>query len=133
MTGSNGSGDMLVLELNGGDEAAGAARRAFRAGDGALPAPVRQDVLLLMTEVVTNAVRHAGVGPEGLLRVELRWSPRQVRVEVLDPGPGFTPHIAPVWREGGWGLYLVDRIADRWGVTFLGSGTCVWFEIEFGD
>jgi anti-sigma regulatory factor (Ser/Thr protein kinase) len=122
----------LVLELSAGYDAARVARRAVRDGDGALPASVRYDVLLLMTEVVTNAVRHSNVGPGRSLRVELRWSSRDVRVEVVDPGPGFTYSGPPTKGDiGGWGLFLVDRIADRWGVTPAGPGTRVWFEIEF--
>jgi anti-sigma regulatory factor (Ser/Thr protein kinase) len=122
----------LVLELSGGREAATLARHAVRAGDGTLPASVRYDLLLLMTEVVTNAVRHSNVGPGRSLRVELRWSARHVRVEVVDPGPGFRLDGPPTKGEtGGWGLFLVDRIADRWGVSPAGPGSCVWFEIEF--
>jgi anti-sigma regulatory factor (Ser/Thr protein kinase) len=102
------------------------------AGDGALPASVREDVLLLVTELVTNAVRHAEVGPEHYLRVELRFSPRRARVEVVDPGTGFTPARAPSRGDesGGWGLFLVDQIAHRWGVRRIALGTYVWFEIR---
>jgi anti-sigma regulatory factor (Ser/Thr protein kinase) len=102
------------------------------ARNGTLPASVRGDVLLLVTELVSNAVRHAEVGPEQYLRVELRFSPRRVRVEVVDPGSGFTPAQGPSrgGESGGWGLFLVDRIAHRWGVRRTASGTCVWFEIR---
>jgi anti-sigma regulatory factor (Ser/Thr protein kinase) len=126
-------GEALAFPLSGGTEAAAAARRAVVAGDGALPVAVRQDVLLLVTELVNNAVRHAAVGPEQSLRVELRLWPRRVRVEVVDPGTGFTQIRArrPPSEPGGWGLFLVERIADRWGVAREGSGTCVWFEIEY--
>jgi anti-sigma regulatory factor (Ser/Thr protein kinase) len=101
------------------------------AGDGALPASVRGDVLLLVTELVSNAVLHAEVGPARSLRVELRFSPRRVRVEVVDPGAGFTPALAPSGGDesGGWGLFLVDQIAHRWGVRRMASGRCVWFDI----
>ena len=106
-----------------------AARRMVVAGDGALPATVREDVLLLVTELVNNAVRDGGVGAERSLRVELRLWPRQVRVEVVDPGTG----VASTWSQdrSKSGLFLVGQIADRWGVKRAGSGTCVWFEIEF--
>jgi anti-sigma regulatory factor (Ser/Thr protein kinase) len=102
------------------------------ARNGVLPASVREDVLLLVTELVTNAVRHADVGPEQSLRVELRFSPRRVRVEVFDPGTGFTRDRAPFRGDesGGWGLFLVDQIAHRWAVRRTASGTCVWFEIR---
>jgi hypothetical protein len=56
-----------------------------------------------------------------------------VRVEVGDLGPGFDPGPRDLDRESpsGWGLYLVDQLADRWGVTRAG-GTRVWFEIDRG-
>jgi anti-sigma regulatory factor (Ser/Thr protein kinase) len=120
--------------LDGGPFAGVAARQAVVAGNGALPADVREDVLLLVTELVTNAVRHAGAGPERPVRVDVRRWPRRVRVEVADPGSGFTP-AAGLRRirdhPGGWGLFLVDRISDRWGVEQATPGNCVWFEIEF--
>jgi anti-sigma regulatory factor (Ser/Thr protein kinase) len=102
------------------------------ARNGVLPASVREDVLLLVTELVTNAVRHADVGPEHSLRVKLRLSPRRVRVDTFDPGTGFTRAFASSRGDesGGWGLFLVDQIADRWGVRRMASGTCVWFEIR---
>jgi serine/threonine-protein kinase RsbW len=130
-----GSGRDFAFSLNGGVEAASAARRAVLAGDGAVPAFIRDDVLLLVTELVTNAVRHGAVGPDRSLRVELKRRPRQVRVEVADPGPGFTavPTRLKGKESNGWGLLLVDRIAERWGVKRRASGTCVWFEIRFAE
>jgi anti-sigma regulatory factor (Ser/Thr protein kinase) len=103
------------------------------ARDGELPPDVRDDVLLLVTELVTNAVCHAGVGPDDSLKVEAwRWA-RRVRVEVADPGPGITQR-APrraLSGAGGWGLVLVDRIAARWGAQSGPSYNRVWFEIDF--
>jgi signal transduction histidine kinase len=120
-----------AFSVAGGIEAAWAARRAVRALDGAVPVSVRDEVLLLVTELVTNAVRHGGVGPDRSLDVALeRWSHR-VRVEVVEPGTRFAlapPRVRGV--SGGWGLTLVDRIADRWGVSPTSSGTCVWFELR---
>lgn len=102
------------------------------AGDGAPPAAVRDDVLLLVTELVTNAVRHADIGPDRSLRVELQRWPRRMRAAVIDPGSGPTPIRARMGRDGsgGWGLFLVDRIADCWGASRGPAGTRVWFEIE---
>jgi anti-sigma regulatory factor (Ser/Thr protein kinase) len=124
--------DVYAFELTGGPEACMAARRAVEACDGDLPAAVRQDVLLLVTELVANAVRHAGVGPDQDLRIELRRSPRRVRVEVVDPGSHFVPvRPRPITdAPGGWGLVLVERIAAQWGVAPGGPGTRVWFEVE---
>jgi hypothetical protein len=108
-----------------------AARRMVIAPDDAVPATVREDVLLLVTELVNNAVRDGGGGPERSLRVDLRLQPRQVRVEVLDPGMTVSPVGAhPRGKPGRW-RFLVEQFADRWGVSRAGPGTCVWFEIEF--
>ena len=122
----------LSFSLNGGLEACSEARRAVSAGDGAVPASAREDILLLVSELVTNAVRHAGVGPEQSLRVELKRWPRRVRVEVVHPGRGFDHEAVPPSPEmtGGWGLVLVDRIADRWGITSETGSTRVWFELR---
>ena len=111
-----------------------AARRAVLAGDGVLPDSVREDVLLLVTELVNNAVRHARAGPGRPMRVEVRRRSQLVRVAVVDGGSGFThePALCPGDESGGWGLFLVDRIADRWGVRSTSSGTRVWFEIRYG-
>jgi serine/threonine-protein kinase RsbW len=119
--------------VDAGHDAGGEARRALIDGDGRLPAAVRADVLLLLTELVTNAIRHSGVSSDQSLHVELRQWPRRVRVEVVDPGTRFTrvtPSVRPD-QSGGFGLVLVDRIANSWGVGRSESGTRVWFEIEF--
>ncbi len=89
--------------------------------------PDQLDVLrLLMSEVVTNSIRHG----RGTRVVDVRlWLGRgSLRVEVEDRGPGFRPTRARA-TSGGWGLLLLDRLADRWGVR-SGPGTTVWLELE---
>ena len=127
--------ERYAFELPGTPEAGLAARRALLARNGALPRPVRDDVLLLMTELVTNAVRHGDAGPDRLLRLELRQRRGAVRVAVCGEGPGFAPEATrlPPDETGGWGLVLVDRIADRWAVTRTPTGTCVWFELRYDE
>jgi anti-sigma regulatory factor (Ser/Thr protein kinase) len=121
-----------AFQLAGGPEACMEARRAVAACDGEVPAAVRDDVLLLVTELVANAVRHAGVGPDQSLQLELQRWPRRLRVEVVDSGGHFARvRPRPVTDEqGGWGLLLVERLAARWGVAHGAPGTCVWFEVE---
>ena len=83
---------------------------------------------LLVSEVVTNAVRH---GPDGQpVELHVRWN-SEVRVEVCDRGDGFTPtpRIGALDEPGGFGLYLVGRLADRWGVE-TNHGTTVWFVLR---
>ena len=82
---------------------------------------------LLVSELVTNAVRHGdGNGP---VEVHAHWN-SEVRVEVCDRGDGFAPHrLAPREDPGGFGLYLVGCLADRWGVE-IEDGTTVWFVLR---
>ena len=121
----------MNLTLTEESDAAAAARRALREGNGVLPPAIRDDVLLLVTELVTNAVRHAGAGAERPVQVQLLHRAGCVVVEVADEGPGFTwdPNPSAGSKSGGWGLFLVDQTADRWGVERTPSGSCVWFEI----
>jgi hypothetical protein len=55
-------------------------------------------------------------------------------VEVVDPGTHFESPAPPTGgsASGGWGLFLVDQIAERWGVCPASAGTCVWFELPAG-
>ena len=120
----------LTLRLNPGPEAVPAARKALDGLTGLVERPMWEDLRLLVTEVVTNGVRHGS--KRGPVSVAVALSDAKVRVEVSDHGRGFTPPEAPMPREdgaGGWGLQLVDRVATRWGVKIDGT-TCVWFELE---
>jgi anti-sigma regulatory factor (Ser/Thr protein kinase) len=113
-------------------EAASRARAVVNAelGD-TVSAKVLEDATLLVSELVSNAVRHAP--REGMPEIELRLrlDPERVRVVVSDPGPGFVaaPRLPTASESSGWGLYLVDRIADRWGVITKNRSE-VWFEID---
>ena len=89
---------------------------------------MREHVLILVSELVTNSVLHGGVREGGHIELSLSWSPERLRIEVLDRGPGFGASLASSDREGGWGLQLVERLADRWGVTRT-DATIVWFEM----
>ena len=118
------------LEL--GPEAAARARRALAPLAQELPAECFQDVLLLVSELVTNSFRHAGPGAEGVAFLSVDMDRKRIHVEVEDRGAGFLPEpirIQAPDRQSGWGLTIVDRIADRWGVVENGS-TVVWFELS---
>jgi anti-sigma regulatory factor (Ser/Thr protein kinase) len=84
---------------------------------------------VVVTELVTNAVRHAGLGPGDTIVLHLAAATGVVRGEVCDGGPGFDPAGRSPGPEGGFGLVLLRRLADRWGVQTRGE-TCVWFEID---
>ncbi|MFN2544678.1 MAG: ATP-binding protein [Actinomycetota bacterium] len=88
------------------------------------------DLRLLTSELVTNSVKHAGLTSDDWVRLKLILRDGRVHVEVRDPGAGFVVPDAP--RPGGvsgWGLYFLDRIADRWGMTH-DRDTCAWFELD---
>ena len=94
---------------------------------------MRPDLELLVTELATNVVRHSGLGAEDSMEVSVRVEPRYVWAQVHDSGRGMTRRPAtrvdrPIADTGGYGLLLVDRIANRWG-TVDGPGTTVWFEL----
>jgi anti-sigma regulatory factor (Ser/Thr protein kinase) len=88
---------------------------------------------LLVSELVGNVLRHASGASE--LVVRLHRAPGTLRVWVCDNGPGGTVHVreaAPLDMEGR-GLWLVSRLARRWGTEVLEQGTCVWFELELAQ
>jgi anti-sigma regulatory factor (Ser/Thr protein kinase) len=85
-------------------------------------------VCLLVSEIVTNAVRHAGLGEGDRIVLAARLTPEYARIEVRDSGPGFDPEV----RHGaaGFGLRMLDMLSSRWGVDTDERGTRVWFEID---
>lgn len=97
----------------------------------AVPGKVLEDATLLVSELVTNAVRHAPRAGAPEVELRLKLDAERVRVVVSDPGAGFVaePRLPTASESSGWGLYLVDRIADRWGVISKDRNE-VWFEID---
>jgi two-component sensor histidine kinase len=91
-------------------------------------AGLAEPVRLLVSELVTNSVKHAGAGPEDPIDVALTASADKVRVEVGDDGVGFEPRTSRT-EPGGFGLMLVEKLADRWGIERT-PRPCVWFEID---
>ena len=87
--------------------------------------PRYDDVVLVISELVTNSVRHAA--SDQSIEMTLEVSDVGIRLEVSDRGTGFVP--VESMRGGGLGLVIVDRIAASWGVTTNGSCT-VWVEIS---
>jgi anti-sigma regulatory factor (Ser/Thr protein kinase) len=122
----------VELELEGTADAAAAARRALDGFADHVPEPRMRDVRLLVSELVTNAVRHAGLAPGDRIRLIVAVVAGSLRVEVHDPGSGFElrpPKPDPA-RASGWGLYLVEELADRWGMDGGAPGTRIWFELD---
>lgn len=92
-----------------------------------------EDLSLVLSELVTNVLKHSGLGPEDWVEVRLEAFPELVRGEVRDESPGFEipPLLTPTLDAlGGRGLFLVDRLVGRWGVQTVEDGTCTWFEMD---
>lgn len=132
---------MAIRRFRGGATAARCARRAVREEFGAaLPQPRLADVELLVSELATNSVRHAGCSEDDVLSIEAAIEHDRVRVRLFDAGRGFeehTPRPPATGSEGGYGLVLLERLSDRWGVN-RGDRFSVWFEVQrerlpFGD
>ena len=121
----------LDLRLSPGPRAPAEARRSLGAGLGRVDPDLLGKLRLLVSELVSNSVRHAGLQSDDLIRLSVWESAGRVRVEVTDPGGGFRPRVPDpdLLNPTGWGLYLVDRLADRWGVATNGE-TRVWFEVD---
>jgi anti-sigma regulatory factor (Ser/Thr protein kinase) len=82
------------------------------------------DVALLVSELVTNAVRY-GDAP---ITVAITLDDGVLRVDVTDTGAGDRPSRKPAGTDGGFGLQLVEMLAHRWGV--MAGATHVWFELD---
>jgi two-component sensor histidine kinase len=119
------------LVFPGGAHAPAAARAAVGSlSDGAGP-HVREAVLLLVSELVTNSVRHGRARNGEPVKLDIDLESDSLRVAVSDHGPGFVPAPRRDATTGGWGLVIVDELADRWGVTR--DGRTVWFECDLGS
>jgi anti-sigma regulatory factor (Ser/Thr protein kinase) len=121
----------LELGLDRSPDSAAEARRALADVSDHLTSRRLEDARLLVSELVTNAIRHAGLSEADRITLVLEADERALRIEVHDPGPGFelaepTPDPA---RPSGWGLYLVRELSDRWGVV-READTLVWFELD---
>jgi len=92
-----------------------------------VPEHKREDIVLVVSELVTNAILHGGAAEQ----LRLRRTARRVVIEVFDHGPRMPhPRAADLKAESGRGLHLVARLADRWGARPLRGGKVVWCEFD---
>lgn len=119
----------IDLRLKPNVEAPAEARRSLGALRPSLDDLLVDDAVLLVSEIVSNSVRHASLDASDAIEVRIRGSRSMLHVDVIDPGPGFDPrHVRSSRENGGWGLRLLDRLATRWGVE-RNHVTKVWFEL----
>ena len=117
------------MALGRAPEAAALARRAIGNLRADLDPPLMETLRLLVTELVTNSVRHTAAD---FVTLKVAVGKSAVLTEVADAGPGLDPEC--VEQAGaddtGWGLFLVQRLANTWGVKQDGPAKRVWFELR---
>jgi anti-sigma regulatory factor (Ser/Thr protein kinase) len=93
---------------------------------------LHQDLALLLSELIGNAVRHANLAKDERVQVRVECRRGWVRAEVSDPGSGFPVRGTPAPDAsglGGYGLTLVARLSSRWGADRVHGSMRVWFEL----
>jgi anti-sigma regulatory factor (Ser/Thr protein kinase) len=122
----------LRMRLGSGPDAAAEARRALAKLRADLDPPLMETLRLLVTELVTNSVRHTDCDS---LTLRIAIGKAAVLTEVADEAPSFdfesfaTSESAAHDPDTGWGLFLVEQLARNWGVKEDGDTKRVWFEL----
>jgi anti-sigma regulatory factor (Ser/Thr protein kinase) len=123
----------ISMMIHGGNGAPLRARRLMLARLGGQLTPTgAADAGLIVSELVTNSVVHANVGPDQTVTVECTRLPDRLRITVTDPGSSLEPHLRPpgCHAEGGYGLAIVSVLSLAWGVLRGAMGTTsVWSEL----
>jgi anti-sigma regulatory factor (Ser/Thr protein kinase) len=121
---------VIDLRLDPRTEAVPRARDALEALRETASSAAIEDARLLVSELITNSIRHGELASHQPIRFRVELAGGSLRVEVRDTGRGFvlSPRTTETADDSGWGLYLVSKIAERWGMSSDG-GTTVWFEI----
>jgi anti-sigma regulatory factor (Ser/Thr protein kinase) len=127
-----GPSRVLALRMPRQKETCHRARAAIRALSVGLDLAkeVEEILLLLVSELVANALEHSSAGADVPIDIVVEVKDEVLRASVTDGGPGFEPCVRqPIGYQRGYGLFLVDQISSRWGMREDG-GTCLWFELE---
>jgi anti-sigma regulatory factor (Ser/Thr protein kinase) len=123
----------LLRVMPGRPESASAARELARQvlGDAN---PATETAMLLVSELVTNSVMHSKSGePGGSVTVALCEGPASILIQVCDNGGSSEPRVSAMPgndAEHGYGLLLVDALADRWGTISSPEGRVTWCRVS---
>ena len=125
----------IELQLDAEPASVAVARQSLNKLAGRVPPEQLEVLRLMVSELVTNSILHARLESGERIDVKIEFSPWVVRGEVRDPGAGFdAPKPVPEDDlSSGWGLYLLDTLADRWGTyrdNYRDAGACTWFELD---
>jgi len=94
--------------------------------------PALENVVLVVSELVTNSVRHSNSRDGGRITLVIAEADGVVRGDVVDAGAETVPRVcADAEGEGGRGMFLVDHIAHEWGFRDDAAGRVVWFEVKY--
>jgi two-component sensor histidine kinase len=113
-----------TLELPREAGSLGIARLIMTAHGAGLPDERRKSANLIVSELVSNACKHGA----GRIELSVRSDAEGVHASVHDEGQGTIAQPVPRPARGGWGLYLIDRLADAWGVA--PDASRVWFRVR---
>jgi anti-sigma regulatory factor (Ser/Thr protein kinase) len=112
-----------------------AARKAFAEAFADLPGDLLENGKIVLSELVTNAVRHGADPDRGWVHLVVHQVPMGMRIEVTDSGESASEPVLrgdDPNRTSGWGLFLVARLAERWGVM-SDQTTTVWCELDLSS
>ncbi|MEU0360437.1 ATP-binding protein [Streptomyces cyaneofuscatus] len=93
------------------------------------------EVLLVVHEILANAIEHGNDGSGGHVEVRLRWEEQKVSIHVRDQGKApDPPQVVPAQEAGecGRGLAIVEALAHSWGATTQRRGRSVWATLTCG-
>jgi hypothetical protein len=113
-------------------QAVGAARRSLREWESHFEPELFYDLSLCVSELVTKSVQSAEPARVDEIELGVSRGDRLVRAEVMERRLDMTVTNPPVMDCEDWGMFIVGRVADRWGVD-RGVGTLVWCEIDLAD
>ncbi|HTA13912.1 MAG TPA: ATP-binding protein [Solirubrobacteraceae bacterium] len=117
------------FKFRGLPQAVGAARRSLREWERYFEPDLFYDLSLCVSELVTKSVQHAATPRAEEIELAVSRRDELVRAEVLEHRKGVVVTQPPVMDSKDWGMFIVDRVADRWGVDRR-LGTLLWCEID---